>query len=113
MSSACQEDTAAPLLCEDAVLPLAARVTVIVQSEFGRRVRQNGSGGTDHGYGNPLLVLLDEFSAIIETEPVDLLLKAFSKRAVTSMCSRPAARSASPPGKWRHICALKSPAATG
>jgi uncharacterized protein (DUF1501 family) len=33
------------------------RVTVIVQSEFGRRVRQNGSGGTDHGYGNPLLVL--------------------------------------------------------
>ncbi len=35
----------------------AARVTVIVQSEFGRRVRQNGSGGTDHGYGNPMLVL--------------------------------------------------------
>lgn len=33
------------------------RVTVIVQSEFGRRVRQNGSAGTDHGYGNPLLVL--------------------------------------------------------
>jgi len=33
-----------------------ARVTVIVQSEFGRRVRQNGSGGTDHGYGNPMLV---------------------------------------------------------
>jgi uncharacterized protein (DUF1501 family) len=33
------------------------RVTIIVQSEFGRRVRQNGSGGTDHGYGNPLLVL--------------------------------------------------------
>ena len=33
------------------------RVTVIVQSEFGRRVRENGSGGTDHGYGNPLLVL--------------------------------------------------------
>lgn len=34
-----------------------ARVTVVVQSEFGRRVRENGSGGTDHGYGNPLLVL--------------------------------------------------------
>src|SRR5690606_22452347 len=28
-----------------------SRVTVVVQSEFGRRVRQNGSGGTDHGYG--------------------------------------------------------------
>lgn len=33
------------------------RVTVIVQSEFGRRVTQNASGGTDHGYGNPLFVL--------------------------------------------------------
>lgn len=33
------------------------RVTVVVQSEFGRRVRSNGSAGTDHGYGNPLLVL--------------------------------------------------------
>ena len=33
------------------------RVTVVVQSEFGRRVRENGSGGTDHGYGNPLLVM--------------------------------------------------------
>lgn len=35
----------------------ASRVTVVVQSEFGRRVHQNGSNGTDHGYGNPLLVL--------------------------------------------------------
>lgn len=35
----------------------ASRVTIVVQSEFGRRVRQNGSGGTDHGYGNPMLVL--------------------------------------------------------
>ncbi|MEL1264122.1 DUF1501 domain-containing protein [Pseudoxanthomonas putridarboris] len=34
-----------------------ARTTVIVQSEFGRRVRANANGGTDHGYGNPLLVL--------------------------------------------------------
>ena len=34
-----------------------ARVTVIVQSEFGRRVRQNGSNGTDHGYGSPMLVM--------------------------------------------------------
>ena len=34
-----------------------ARVTVVVQSEFGRRVRQNGSNGTDHGYGNPMLIL--------------------------------------------------------
>ncbi|RZA33275.1 MAG: DUF1501 domain-containing protein [Lysobacteraceae bacterium] len=34
-----------------------SRVTVIVQSEFGRRVRENANRGTDHGYGNPLLVL--------------------------------------------------------
>ena len=35
----------------------ASRVTVVVQSEFGRRVRANANGGTDHGYGNPVLVL--------------------------------------------------------
>lgn len=34
-----------------------ARVTVAVQSEFGRRVQQNASGGTDHGYGGPMLLL--------------------------------------------------------
>lgn len=34
-----------------------SRVTVVVQSEFGRRVRANANGGTDHGYGNPMLVL--------------------------------------------------------
>ncbi|GAB2520462.1 DUF1501 domain-containing protein [Lysobacter humi (ex Lee et al. 2017)] len=35
----------------------ASRVTVVVQSEFGRRVRENAARGTDHGYGNPVLVL--------------------------------------------------------
>ncbi len=34
-----------------------SRTTVIVQSEFGRRVRENANAGTDHGYGNPMLVL--------------------------------------------------------
>lgn len=33
------------------------RTTVVLQSEFGRRVRENGNRGTDHGYGNPMLVL--------------------------------------------------------
>lgn len=32
-------------------------VTVVAMSEFGRRVAQNGSGGTDHGRGNAMLVL--------------------------------------------------------
>jgi len=36
---------------------LMDRVTVVVQSEFGRRVRPNDSGGTDHGYGNLMLAL--------------------------------------------------------
>lgn len=35
----------------------AKRTSIIVMSEFGRRVRQNGSSGTDHGYGNMMMVL--------------------------------------------------------
>lgn len=30
---------------------------VVVVSEFGRRIRSNGSGGTDHGYGNLMMAL--------------------------------------------------------
>ncbi|MEU7908193.1 DUF1501 domain-containing protein [Actinoplanes sp. NPDC049118] len=33
------------------------RVTLVTVSEFGRRVRENGSGGLDHGYGNAMLLL--------------------------------------------------------
>ncbi len=33
------------------------RVTVVVQSEFGRRVRENANQGTDHGFGNVMMVL--------------------------------------------------------
>jgi len=32
-------------------------VTIVVQSEFGRQVKENASFGTDHGLGNPMLVL--------------------------------------------------------
>lgn len=32
-------------------------VTVVVMSEFGRRLRCNRSFGTDHGYGNTMMVL--------------------------------------------------------
>ena len=35
---------------------LGERLTVVVVSEFGRRVRENGSGGTDHGRGGVALV---------------------------------------------------------
>lgn len=33
------------------------RLTVVVMSEFGRRLKSNDSGGTDHGHGNAMLVL--------------------------------------------------------
>ena len=32
-----------------------ARTTVLAVTEFGRTVRQNGSGGTDHGTGGAML----------------------------------------------------------
>ncbi len=34
-----------------------SRLTVVVQSEFGRRLRENGNKGTDHGHGNVMFVL--------------------------------------------------------
>lgn len=35
----------------------ASRVTTMVFSEFGRRVNENGSGGTDHGTAAPMFLL--------------------------------------------------------
>jgi uncharacterized protein (DUF1501 family) len=35
---------------------LAERVTVLAFSEFGRRVAENGSAGTDHGTAGPVLL---------------------------------------------------------
>ena len=40
----------------DALGAEAGRVTVVVLSEFGRRVAENASGGLDHGHGNAVLV---------------------------------------------------------
>ena len=37
--------------------PDLSRVTVLTLSEFGRRARENGSGGVDHGFGNAVLLL--------------------------------------------------------
>lgn len=33
------------------------RLTVVVQSEFGRRLRENNDRGSDHGHGNMMMVL--------------------------------------------------------
>jgi uncharacterized protein (DUF1501 family) len=37
--------------------PLFDDTTIVVMSEFGRTVRQNGNNGTDHGHGNVMWVL--------------------------------------------------------
>ena len=37
--------------------PRGKETTVVIYSEFGRRVESNGSGGTDHGTANNVLVL--------------------------------------------------------
>ncbi len=36
---------------------LMKNVTVVIMSEFGRRVQENASGGTDHGHGNMMMVM--------------------------------------------------------
>ncbi len=36
---------------------LAAKVTVVTVSEFGRRVKENANQGLDHGYGNVMFLL--------------------------------------------------------
>ncbi|MEM9552723.1 MAG: DUF1501 domain-containing protein [Acidobacteriota bacterium] len=35
----------------------ASKVTIVVMSEFGRRLRQNADRGSDHGHGNMMMVL--------------------------------------------------------
>jgi uncharacterized protein (DUF1501 family) len=38
----------------------AADVTVVIYSEFGRRVVGNGSQGTDHGTSGPMFIIGDK-----------------------------------------------------
>ncbi|MDR6117095.1 uncharacterized protein (DUF1501 family) [Aeromicrobium sp. SORGH_AS981] len=37
--------------------PAADRVTLVTMSEFGRRLRENGANGVDHGYGSCALLM--------------------------------------------------------
>jgi uncharacterized protein (DUF1501 family) len=42
---------------------LFKRVTLVTMSEFGRRVLENGSAGTDHGHGNVMFVVSPNIQA--------------------------------------------------
>ena len=37
--------------------PTYGRTTIVVMSEFGRTVKENGNNGTDHGHGNAMWIL--------------------------------------------------------
>ena len=37
--------------------PELAQTSIVVMSEFGRTVKENGNGGTDHGHGNVMWVM--------------------------------------------------------
>ena len=41
----------------DGLGPVLDDTVIVVMSEFGRTVRQNGNGGTDHGHGNVMWLL--------------------------------------------------------
>ena len=59
---------------------LGDRVTVLAFSEFGRRVKENASAGTDHGTSGPVFVagesvnagLLGEYPSLAELQDGDL-----------------------------------------
>ena len=48
----------------DDLLNYADRVTVVVMSEFGRRVQENGAAGTDHGHGGVMFVMSPDLQAV-------------------------------------------------
>ncbi len=50
----------------------ADRVTVLAFSEFGRRVAENGSKGTDHGAAAPMFVIGDSIKGGLHGQPPDL-----------------------------------------
>jgi uncharacterized protein (DUF1501 family) len=52
--------------------PNGAKVTVLVYSEFGRRVAANASNGTDHGTAGPVLVLGPQVAGGFHGEPPSL-----------------------------------------
>lgn len=75
---------------------LAEKVTVMCFSEFGRRVNQNDSGGTDHGAAAPMFVagakvvggLYGEYPSLAELESGDLKCTTDFRRVYTTILDR-------------------------
>jgi uncharacterized protein (DUF1501 family) len=73
---------------------LEQRVTVMVFSEFGRRVRENGSGGTDHGVAGTSFVfggrvrggLYGESPSLTDTDNGDLKHNIDFRSIYASLC---------------------------
>ena len=51
------------------------RVTVVVMTEFGRRVQMNASGGTDHGHGSVMWLLGGGLAGSAGARPVDTAVR--------------------------------------
>ncbi len=54
---------------------LGRRAVVLVYSEFGRRVNENGSQGTDHGKGGPVFVLGHQLQGGLYGQPPELSVR--------------------------------------
>jgi uncharacterized protein (DUF1501 family) len=51
---------------------VAGKVLMATWSEFGRRPRENASGGTDHGAAAPILLIGDPVRGGVHGSPPDL-----------------------------------------
>src|SRR5262249_45247660 len=76
-----------------AAAKLADRVSVLCFSEFGRRVRENGSEGTDHGTAGPVLLagpkvkagLIGEAPKLMDLEDGDLKMTTDFRRVYATL----------------------------
>ncbi len=65
-------DSVSAFLADLRAQKISDRVVVLAFSEFGRRVAENGSGGTDHGAAAPLFIFGDAVRGGLHGSPPDL-----------------------------------------